>query len=80
MVGWYHLLSGHEFEQTLGNGEGQGSLVFCSPCGHKESDTTEQPNNILKLYVIFSVIFKSPKNVLLHFHNLINRKEEKERK
>ena len=31
MVGWHHQLNGHEFEQTLGDGEGQGSLVCCSP-------------------------------------------------
>ena len=37
MVGWHHLLNGHEFEQALGDGEGQGSLVCCSPWGHKES-------------------------------------------
>ena len=46
-VGWHHGLDGHEFEQTLGDGEGQGSLASCSPWGHKESDTTlateEQP-------------------------------------
>ena len=36
-----HLLSGHEFEQTLGDSEGQRSLACCSPCVHKESDTTE---------------------------------------
>ena len=41
MVGWHHLLNACEFEQTLGDGEGQGSLACCSPCGHKESDTTE---------------------------------------
>ena len=35
-------LDGHEFEQTPGDGEGQGSLVCCSPWGHKESDTTER--------------------------------------
>ena len=35
MVGWHHRLSGHEFEQTLGDSEGQGSLVCCSPWGHK---------------------------------------------
>ena len=35
MVGWHHQLDGHEFEQTLGVGDGQGSLVFCSPCGHR---------------------------------------------
>ena len=41
MAGWHHGLSGHEFEQTLGDSEGQGSLVCCSPWGRKESDTTE---------------------------------------
>ena len=40
MVGWYHRLNGHEYEQTLGNGEGQGSLACCSPWDHKELDTT----------------------------------------
>ena len=44
MVGWYHQLNGHEFEQALGDGEGQGTLACCSPWGHKESDTTEQLN------------------------------------
>ena len=36
MVGWHDWLNGHEFEQILGDGEGQGSLVSYSPCGHKE--------------------------------------------
>ena len=45
MVGWHHVLNGHEFEKTLGDGEGQGSLVCCSSRGCKESDTTEQLNN-----------------------------------
>ena len=44
MVGWHHRLNGHEFEQALGIGEGQGSLAFCSPCGCKELDTTERLN------------------------------------
>ena len=44
MVGWHHHLDGREFEQALGVGDGQGSLVCCSPRGHKESDTTEQLN------------------------------------
>ena len=35
MVGWHHWLGGHEFEQTLGDGEAQGSLACCSPWGHK---------------------------------------------
>ena len=45
MVGWHHQLNGHEFEQALGDGEGQGGLACCSPWGHKESDTTERLNN-----------------------------------
>ena len=44
MVGWHHQLSGHEFEQAPGVGDGQGSLACCSPWDHKESDTTEQLN------------------------------------
>ena len=44
MVGWHHRLNGHEFKQALGVGDGQGSLVYCSPWGHKESDTTERLN------------------------------------
>ena len=40
MVGWDHQLNGHEFEQTLGDSEGQRSLVCCNPRGHKESDMT----------------------------------------
>ena len=35
------IYSGHEFEQAVGDGEGQGSLKCCSPWGHKESDITE---------------------------------------
>ena len=49
MVGWH----GHEFELALGDSGGQGSLAWCSPQGHKESNTTEGQNN---------------KNVRLHTH------------
>ena len=42
MVGWHHRLNGHEFGQTPGVGDGQGSLACCNPLGHRESDTTEQ--------------------------------------
>ena len=48
MVEWQstdHRLNGHEFEQTLGDNEGQGSTVCCSPWGCKESDMTQQLNN-----------------------------------
>ena len=45
MVALHHQLNGHEFEQAPGNGDGQGSLVCCSPWVRKESDMTEQLNN-----------------------------------
>ena len=44
MVGWHHPLDGHEFEQGLGVGDGQGGLACCSPRGCKELDTTERLN------------------------------------
>ena len=47
-VEWHHQLNGHEFEQALGDGEGQGSLVCSSPWGHKELNTTEPLNKIVR--------------------------------
>ena len=44
VVGWHHWLHGREFEESLGVGDGQGSLACCSPWGHKVSDMTEQLN------------------------------------
>ena len=44
MAGWHHLLIGHEFEQALGVGDGQGIPACCSPWGHKEPGTTERLN------------------------------------
>ena len=44
MAGWHHRLDGHEFEWTLGVGDGQGGLACCNSWGRKESDTTEQLN------------------------------------
>ena len=41
VVGWHHQLNGHEFEQTPGDSEKQGSLACCSPWGRKEADTTK---------------------------------------
>ena len=45
MVGWYHWFNGHEFEQALGDGNGQGGLVCCGPWGCKELDRTKWLNN-----------------------------------
>ena len=59
MVGWHHLLNGHEFEQAPGVGGGQGNLACCSPWGHKESDTTEQLNwtdNVSYVYIYMALI------------------------
>ena len=44
MVGWYHQLDRHEFEQAQGDGDGQGSLACCSSWGCKELDMTERVN------------------------------------
>ena len=53
MVGWHHRLYGREFEQAPGVGDGQGSLAYCSPQGHKESDMTERLNGTeLRVYSI----------------------------
>ena len=66
MAGWHHWLNGHEFKQAPGVGDGQGNLAYCSPRGHKESDTTKrlnwtefsqsvsrvQPTNILSILYI----------------------------
>ena len=53
MAGWHHWLSGHEFEQTLGVGDGQGSLACSSPWGHKELDMTECLNWTEGHYVLY---------------------------
>ena len=44
MVEWHHQVNGHEFEQTLGESEGQGSLACCSPWDLKQLDMTERLN------------------------------------
>ena len=54
MVGWHPRLNGHEFEQALAVGDGQGNLACCSPWGRKESDMTERLNwTELRPYFIF---------------------------
>ena len=55
MVGGLHWLNGHEFEQTLGDSEGQGNLVWGSPQGHKKLEATEwlNNNNMVILHLTF---------------------------
>ena len=54
MIGWHHQLNGHEFEQTLGDIEGQGNMVCCSPWGHQESDMTERMNSNSNNIMLYS--------------------------
>ena len=65
MVGWHHWLKGHEFEQDLGVGGGQGgSLACCSPWGYKDLDTTEWLNwTQLSLYLYLNMYF-SPSSIV----------------
>ena len=71
MVGWHHQLNGHEFEQALGDGKGQGSLVCCNPWVHKESDTTEWLNNNGWFTTLYS---RNQQNIAKHLYS--NKKRE----
>ena len=55
MVGWHHRRNGHVFEQTLGVGDRQGSLAYCSPWGHKESDMMERLNRSKSIHSCLTV-------------------------
>ena len=57
MVEWYHRLNGHEFEQTLGDGDGQGGLECCSPRGRKQSARNERLNNNKLLHVLIDRLY-----------------------
>ena len=66
MVGWHHQLNGHEFEQALGVGDGQGDLACCSSWGHKESNTTERLNPCDGfVYFAFFFPFKNVRKIYL---------------
>ena len=56
MVGWHHWLDGHEFEQVLGVGDGQGSLVRCSPWGHSRSQLSNWTELILRLKICHNIV------------------------
>ena len=68
MVGWHHWLNGHEFEQALGVGEGQGSLACCSPWVLKESDMTEWLNRTETFQSISAESSKIHTDTLTHAH------------
>ena len=69
MVGWHHWCNGHEFEQTLGHGEGQGGLVYCSPWGRKESDTIWWLNNSLLTHngILRDIVLCFKPHLYIHF-------------
>ena len=64
IVGWHHQLYGHEFEETLGAGDGEGGRVCCSPWGRKQLDTTERLNWT-------ELLFLSPCPVFLPWYHII---------
>ena len=72
MVGWHHRLNGLEFEQALGVGDGQGSLVCCSPWGRRVRQGTEKPLllSIATVTVINSISF-TLHNKLIQLINVI---------
>ena len=57
MLGWHHWFDGHEFEQVARVGDGQGSLVCCSPCGCKESDGTEPLNWMVSNFAFTKTLY-----------------------
>jgi len=63
MVGWHHQFNGFEFEQAPGVGDGQGSLVCCSPWGCKEWDRTERLNWTESSYILYMVNWQFQKTI-----------------
>ena len=72
MVEWHHQLDGHESEQVLGVGDGQGSLECCSPWGLKESDRTEQLNWTIRIMRNNNEITSFPVTILNWFRRKIH--------
>ena len=81
MLGWHHQLNGHEFKQAPGVGDGQGSLVCCSPWDRKESDTTEWLNwtelnikeDILRNYCFTVEVLIQPSRQVVWFLSIITK-------
>ena len=71
MVGHYHQLNGHEFEQALGDGEGQGSLACCNPWSGKESDTRLTIRHVLLLISWSLLRLMSIESVMISNHLIL---------
>ena len=76
MAGWHHRLNGHEFEKALGAGEGQRSLVCCSPWGHRELDTTERLND---RHCAYGETWCPHTHILLHLNMTTSRRLQADR-
>ena len=76
MVGWHHRLNGHEFEQALGAGEGQRSLVCCRPWGHRELDMTERLND---RHCAYGETWCPHIHILLHLNMTTSRRLQADR-
>ena len=74
MVGWHHRLNGHEFAQTPADSEGQGSLTFCSPWGHKESDSTEQQHRAFQAKAAEYAFFSSEHGTCTRTDHILSHK------
>ena len=86
MVGWYHQLNGHESEQTSGDSEGQGSLVCCSPWGHRvrhDLAAKEQQQRLTKFLWTFKIMVhflkREKKTYNLKGDNYLNNKKPSKR-
>ena len=77
MVGWHHWLHGHEFEQALGVGDGQGSLAGCSPWDCKESDMTKQLDWIDSGLIFFRIDWLDLLAVLGTLKSLLQHRNSK---
>ena len=71
MVEEHHRLKGHEFEQTLGDSEAQGSLVCSSPWGRREADTTWRLNNkaLLEMLYMHVAVYSFNDSIRCEFYN-----------
>ena len=70
MVGWYHQLNGHEFEQTLGDNKGQGSLAYCNPMRLQSWTCLSHWTTIMYIYTdihLYVCFYLKKKNKLSHY-------------